>query len=113
MLKNIEIMKSELDRSFDSIPEYNLNLLEIPELNIGPKVETIPTSSTSLKLETIPTSSTSPKLLESSIELGNLNRHVEENWASNNSSPKSDSTVKPVNSDSNKIHNFKYEKLFK
>jgi hypothetical protein len=55
-------------------------------------------------------------LLESSIELSNLNTQVEENWASDSnssSSPNSDTTVKPSSESSTRIADFNYTKLFK
>jgi hypothetical protein len=67
MLRNLNIIKKELTEANLVIPDYDLKLYELHELNLGSKVETISTKSTS------------PKLLESSIELSNLNTQVEEN----------------------------------
>lgn len=75
MLSNINSIQEVLNKYSEVIPNYNLNLSNLQELIIE--------------------RSTSPVLIDSSIELGNLNTTIEQSWGqSSSSSPASDDTIK-------------------
>ena len=79
MLKNINIISETLSKHNLIIPDYNLNLDSIPTLNFS-RVE-----------------HSSPQLVESALQLGELNTKVEQTWCDESSSPGSDDTIKPSN----------------
>ena len=75
MLKNINLINATLNKSHDLIPDYNLNLENLPELNIE-------------------LSRPSSPLENATIQVENLNTTIEKTWGETSSklSPDSDSS---------------------
>lgn len=74
LIKNINVVNSTLIKYHDLIPNYNLHLDNLPDLNI----------------ELV--RSTSPELTEASLQVENLNTSIEKSWGASSSklSPQSD-----------------------
>jgi len=85
MLKNLNTIEKVLNKHFDVIPNFDLNLTNLPEINLPRPI--------------------SPELVEATTRVHDFNSYVQNDWkmstsSSSLNSPASDTTVKPLN-DSN------------